>query len=142
MGKEIPVEIKVISILTWIFVIPLIFIGLISLVLGIRKYFVDTNIMIWENSILFGIIFLIIGSLIVFTGIGLWKGKNWARITEVIFSILLIVYILFNISSFFLNPSRGDFNYIPIILRLVVIIIPLLIGIYLLFDQKVKKAFS
>ena len=141
MGKEIPVEIKIISILTWIFAIPLTFIGLISLVLGIRKYFVDTNIMIWNYSIPFGIIYLIIGSLIIFTGKGLWKGKNWARITEVIFSILLIICLLLFNLSFFLNPFRGDFNYILIILSLLLIIVPLFIGIYLLFDQKVKKYF-
>lgn len=38
-----------------------------------------------------GVVFLIVGALYVFVGYGLWKFKNWARITAIVLAVLGLI---------------------------------------------------
>lgn len=76
-----------------------------------------------------GIILIGLGALSIFIGRGLWKGKNWARITAIIFSVLGILSGLYSV-------VKGNY------FSLLGLLINLLIGGYLMFNSSVKSAFS
>ncbi len=140
--KEVPVLVKIIAVLTTIIGIAyisfeLFFISILSL--GI---FLSYSLILLIGLIIFSV-FLIKG---------LFNGKKWARIAEIMFlSLLVIGYI---ISSIIIVMSANSVSIatnsnIPPVTTLVfiyskmpiVIIFGLIIG-YLLFNKKVKKAFS
>jgi uncharacterized BrkB/YihY/UPF0761 family membrane protein len=86
----------------------------------------------WLSQGLFvglGIIILLFGLFAFFIARGLWKGKNWARITAIVLAALGIIS---NLSSITLSTIIGD---------LINAAISALIGGYLLLNKEVKKAF-
>jgi len=73
-----------------------------------------------------GIFFLVFSIFLFFVGVGLWKAKKWARISEIILSVLWIV--LWSIELF----NGALFNLIPIFPSLIVL------G-YLIFNKGYKE---
>lgn len=113
---------------TFILAISLIGAGIITLIgVGIKV------------SIFNGIFFLVVGPLLFFVGIMLWKGKNWARNVVVVFSMLGIVgelwVIVFGILTQFLSMFVFLINFIPLIINGVIVW-------YLEYNKSVKETFS
>ena len=79
--------------------------------------------------ILLGIIIIGLGVLEFLIGRGLWKGKNWARITATIIAGIGVLSGLYSIIKGNYSSSLG-------------LAINLLVGYYLLFSNEVKSAFS
>jgi RsiW-degrading membrane proteinase PrsW (M82 family) len=77
-----------------------------------------------------GIIMIGLGVLFFFVGRGLWKAKSWARIVVLIFVGLGILMSVISMIQ------GGIINNIP------GLVIPSVIGGYLLFSKSVKKAFA
>jgi len=142
-----PTGVKVISILFWIasaiylfFSIAMLFIGpfLIKEFSGVvEDQFAITFL------IILGTIFLGIGVLNVFIGIGLWKLKNWARITALVLIFIGFIWncisALFALISIFFSPMTLLFSLI--------FDIPFLILYgwmihYLLINKQVKQVFK
>ena len=135
--KQVPTLVKVIAILDYIgaglclITIPILLLwgGLISSALGA---FGSVFSAFGSTIVIFGVVMLIIGALLsFFIGRGLWKGKNWARILSVIFSILAIITIISSMAT-------GTFSFMGVVNLLV----NGAIGGYLLFSKEVKKAFA
>jgi len=132
--KIIPIGIKIISIY---FIINSIFI----IILGLQLIFPDKVPLSYTNEIknqialledysskILGLFFILFGILFTIIAIGLWRGKNWARITEIIISCVGIILLLLNFKLLILN--------------IIELLIYVIIVSYLLFDKAVKKAFS
>ena len=128
IDHKISVGVKIISI--FYFVVALIFIFLLIglfFLIEIVSSLLDLGILIRIGLIITVGIFLFVSAIFnFFIGIGLWKGKNWARILAIIFAIIIIVYSLFNLN--FLNISFSIIN--------------LIIVVYLFFNKKAKAVFS
>ena len=128
--KEIPIGVKIIAIFHYICAGIFFIIGVLFLFIG-RQVF--SNELEGGNSslimILTAIFVLIFVLLYFFIGRGLWKGQNWARIVVIIFSIgEILVAIIMLFIDFFTGIS--------------IAIISGIIAGYLLFNSKVKQAFS
>jgi len=76
-----------------------------------------------------GIIFVLLSTFLIIVGMKMWKGRNWARISEIVLMVLWT--ILWSIELF-----NGNF------LNLIMIIPSLTISFYLIFSKKVKNFFS
>jgi len=134
VGKQIPVGVKIISVLYYIGAV-------VMLLLGITMIFGAGFMGSLANQIPFmailGTGFFIIGAIIIiafavlslFVARGLWKGQKWARIVAIIFAVLGVIGAIINIVS-------GDFGSI------IKLIINGLIGYYLWFVNSVKTAFA
>jgi|TARA_B100001971_G_C17712331_1_gene297089 uncharacterized membrane protein (DUF2068 family) len=132
-NKKIPVGIKILSILGFIGASILLLMAILMF-LGSAGSITNTIpvLALLGPTILAvgGIILLGFSILEFFIARGLWKGQNWARIVMIVFVVLGILggitaiiqgQIASNIISFAIN---------------------LLIGWYLIFNEKVKKAFA
>lgn len=121
-NKNIPIGVKIISILT-------ILGGLLCIILGVL-FLIGLKFQTPLGSIITGagIILLIGGILISFLGFMLWKGKNWAREVVIFFSVLGIVGSIINL-------IRGDYYY------LINLAIEGTISGYLWFNKDVKEFF-
>ena len=126
-----PIGIKILSILFYIS-------GFVELIFGLLLFSGIKNVL--NNTVsftslisgfitLFGVILLIFGLIIIILATGLWKGKNWARIVTLIFTILSIIGILSSI-------LQGKFS------NLISLTIEILIVYYLLFNKDVKTFFK
>ena len=126
-----PIGIKILSILGYIS-------GFIELIFGLLLFSGIKNVL--NNTVsftslisgfitLFGVILLIFGLISIILATGLWKGKNWARIVTLIFTILSIIGILSSI-------LQGKFS------NLISLTIEILIVYYLLFNKDVKTFFK
>ena len=134
-SKNVPTGVKIISVLYYISAVLGIIFGLLFFVGAGAIGSIASQIPIIEalGSGLFivgGIIMLVLGILGFFIGRGLWKGRNWARIVAIIFSVmgvLMAIFLMIQGSIF-----NGIFN----------LIVSGFIGGYLLFSPSVKEAFS
>lgn len=137
--KQIPLGIKLLSIFGLIVGGLVVLFGMAFTSLG---FFGPSNVeqadwflpVVMAFSAIFGIIFLLFGLFIIFVARALWKGKNWARILVVIFSVLgaiPIIAMIFGAESvqLGLNAIFGP-------------IVNLLVAGYLLFNKKAKEFFS
>lgn len=136
MTKEIPVGVKVISILYYV-TAALAVLGAILLFVGsafISSLFQNIPILSIIGAvgsglfIFIGIVALIYGALDFFIGRGLWNTKSWARILVIIFSCIGVLMGLVSIAS-------GFFAIVQLAISGV-------IGGYLIFSKEVKKAFK
>ncbi len=137
-GKEVPVGVKVISVLDWIVAVLFILGGVVSILVSLL--FMGTskvtgfglipgfsgNIIL---SLLLGILFVAIGILLIFVALGLWKGKNWTRIVHIVLSFIGIGFAIWGL----IKLQFGNIFSLAI---------NGLIAGYLLFSIKVKEAFS
>lgn len=136
-ASEIPTLVKVISIWNYILAALLILGGVLMFLGGglIASLLLSFAGVFGALVILAAIIIVGIGIFRIFVGVGLWKGRNWARVAAIILSILAM---LLDIISVVQGGLRG-LGGIILILSLVINII---IGAYLSFNNTVKSAFS
>jgi hypothetical protein len=80
-------------------------------------------------ALVVGIIFALLSIFMIIVGINMWKGKNWARISEII--LIFLWTILWSIELF-----KENF------LNLIMIIPALIVFFYLIFSNNVKNFFS
>ena len=155
MNHKIPIGVKVISIVNYIFSVLFILwgvLGIFGAILfltdfgerGAEQFFGEQfvsqfsaqfGIAYLSLSLMFfvlGVLSLIIGILLIIFGINLWKGKNWARISEVILGVL---WIVFWFQSYFQDTANNMGVTIMIIPALTVIF-------YLIFLKEVKLFFK
>jgi len=134
--KDVPVGAKVISVL-YIVVAILVLIGGIMLLVGAGNAasFESLNpiagLFTTELVALIGTIIIILALVMLFTGISLWKGKNWARIVVIIISVISII-----------GAIMGMLKGVKVSSEIIRLVINLVIGGYLAFNKSVKKAFS
>jgi len=132
--KIVPTGVKIISVLSYIGAVIL-FISGIALLIGagfVGSLLAAIPLIETLGAGLFvagGIIMIGFGVLFFFIGRGLWKGRRWARIVVIVFAFL---GVLMSIISMIMG---GILTGIPSI------IIDLAIGLYLLLNSSVKKAF-
>ena len=132
--KKFPVGVQIISIFAYIVSALLIFMGIIFIIYGTS--FSDVLIDVLGEYgpgivIVLGVLLLGLGILGIFVGIGLWRRKNWARITTIVILILLIVSSLY-----------GLFAGGGIARNIITILISAVIGAYLTFSKEAKEAFK
>ena len=135
--KKVPTLVKIISVLYYIGAVFIVIFGIL-LIAGagfISSLLSGFNIPVLGaiGSGLFivaGVVMLLLGILEFFIARGLWKGRNWARIFVIIFSIIGILWAVFGfIQGSFMNSAIS-------------LVLSGLIGGYLLFSHGVKEAFS
>ena len=133
--KTIPTGVKIISILYYI---GAVFAAISGILFIIGASFISSllnsiPLLSALGSSLFivvGIVFILLGILQFFIARGLWKGRNWARVLVIIFSVIAIllgIYVIIQGSI-----MNGIIN----------LVFSGIIGGYLLFSRKVKDAFS
>lgn len=132
--KEVPTGVKIISVLYYIGAAVCVLLG-IALIAGGGLFgsMLDEVLGGFLGGIIIvvGIFAIALGVLNFFVAKGLWKGKNWARIVVIIFSILGAVSAIN--SLFRAGNMVGD---------LFSLAIDVVIGGYLLLNEEVKKVFA
>jgi len=143
-SKEVPVYVKIISILYYFSAVISFIIG-IGLFIGgvvggpvISRLGIDNILESGINNnpldawlipiflgslIIAGLLMIGVGVLFIYIGKGLWRGRNWARITTIVFSAIGLL------------SSLGGLDFVSVVING-------LIGGYLLFSKQVKKSFS
>jgi|TARA_Y100000310_G_C20438385_1_gene694839 hypothetical protein len=147
--KPAPMGVKIISIINWIVAFWIVIMGFILFVFGLFLPWLLQRVP-FENlpdgtSLLFlqwfflitGGLSLILGIFIPFVARGLWKGKNWARTSEIYLLGLMILFIFWKIII-----HNSSYIVVSIISALVLILIICLIIRYLIYDKKVKSFFK
>jgi len=132
--KQVPVGVKIISVIYYIGSVFGIIFGILFLVgaKAIGELEIPVVGFLGAGLFIVGGIILIIFSIIgFFVGRGLWKGQNWARIVAIIFSILGILFIVIGMAQ---GQSQTG--------NIVSLIVDVVIAGYLIFSKKVKLAFS
>ncbi len=139
-GEEIPILIKVLAIFDYISIGFLILLGLGFLFAGtlLNAILASKNINIFSAAlfIFLGIFCFCYGVLNIFIGMGLWRGKNWARVATIIFYILIVLVSIYLTIEEYNLPILSRIQYV------LYAIIALAIIVYLLFSKKVKEAFK
>jgi len=133
--KSVPTGVKVIAVIHYIGAVLGLLVGLLWIIsaghLGSSAIQVPIIGAIGVGLFIAGgIIFMSLGILAFFLGRGLWKAKPWARIVVIIFSALGVLMSIISITQ------GGIISSIPNL------VIQGTIGGYLLFNNKVKQAFS
>ena len=143
--NKIPIGITILSVLGYIFSALFLLLGMLSLIISVSLIispgpvdlppdfppeFVDlfTNNLV-PLLITMTFIFIVIGIVGVFVSMSLWKGKNWAR-------ILIIIFSIFGIISNVLNIIKGDLSSI------VSLAINIVVALYLLTSKEVQRYFN
>jgi hypothetical protein len=133
--KEIPMAVKIISVLSYILAVIYLVAGIFFIAgAGTLSSLQEVPVIAMLGTAGFaflGLILIALAVLAFFVGRGLWKGKNWARIVAIIISILGVISA---IASLIGGSS--------IISNLITLIVYALIGGYLLFSKKVKASFK
>lgn len=134
-SPNIPTGVKVIAILEYVYAVLFL---LSALAVFIYTYFVNWSL-IYQGMYagmsaevliaLTGIILLIFAAFSFVIGRGLWKGRNWARILEIVFSIIGVS------SSFILVVNGALWGFGELIVDGIIVS-------YLLFNRNVKSFFN
>ena len=129
--KNVPMTVKIIAVFYWLSAAALVVAAIIGLVAG-GKLIEIIPLLAFISAIIaiFSVIFLIFAALSFFIGLGLWKGKKWARVFVIVISMLGLFVALVSIV--------GTFN----IQTLVIGALNGIIGFYLIISKEVKEAFS
>ena len=139
-NREVPVGVKIISVLYYINFALCVIAGILEIISGIAAVLGKSSILgAWITAsfvILILFLILIVAFCIWMFSIakGLWRGHNWARITAIVFAILGILIYIFPMIMAVSIPNI----IIPLIIGMV---INVFIAGYLLFNRKVKEAF-
>ncbi len=148
----VPDGVKMIAILNYIgfgfmalFSLILVFLGVVLITkssLNIIEDVTDAGydilfIMGGLTIVVFCILFICFAMFLFFVGKGLWRLRNWARIACIILGCLGIVFGIKNFIEGLIVSADGY-----IFLSLLIISFNALIAGYLLFNRKVKEAFS
>ncbi|MEK6877999.1 MAG: hypothetical protein AABY22_00245 [Nanoarchaeota archaeon] len=157
--REIPLGIKILSILSYIGAVSAILIGIMFIILGnvfsgnvleeVRQGYTASleyqqalqqdplmtqqslDLLLWmiDKMAIMGVFFIILGVVSFFIARGLWKLQNWARITEAVLCAFGLIIVLISLIS-------GNF------LSIFSLAINGLIFWYLIFNKNVLKAFN
>ncbi len=129
---RVPVGVKIIAVLYYMAAVISIVFGILAIIGS--ALFASYFSTLWPRAVFsraiafVGIVIVAFAVLFFFIARGLWKGQRWARIVAIIVAVLGFVSAILNIMQ--------------IDIRLIAnLIIHGLIGSYLLFSKKVKKAF-
>jgi hypothetical protein len=141
-NKEIPVGVKIISVWYYIQFSALLAFLIFALIRAIIKRDVTIDSSVISFLIFsFGCIFLSFS-----IGRGLWRGRNWAKITAIVFALIGLSFLLLalSMSSIVSNIVGNSSNELmgSTIIILIAIVINVLIAGYLLFSKKVKEVFK
>ena len=130
MAKNMPVGVKILSVLFYIGVI-LSIIGAIAMFFGGAALSLIPEMALFGEGLMVvgGIFMLVLAVLYFFIGRGLWKGQNWARIVTIILAALGFIGALSSITT-----SIGN-SIINLIVNGVIIW-------YLGFSKGAKQAFK
>lgn len=137
-NSNIPLGVKIISILGYIISFSLIFRGgylviknlyVFKEIIRIAPWLILFSIPITLFFLLIGIILTLIGIFWIFISRGLWKLKNWARIAVLIFAGIFILVV----------PS---FLSLPLYKSILLVIPGIVILFYLILNKRVKEAFN
>jgi ABC-type enterochelin transport system permease subunit len=131
---DIPVLVRVISVLDYISVAGCIFISVLfftqNRVLDLIPMKISQLSILGSDIYLTGgIVFVFTAVFVFFLAMGLWKGKNWARYIEIVLAVIGFV------TALFLLIFKGEKIFI------VNLVVHGLIGGYLMFNQDVRDAF-
>ena len=134
LNKKIPTGIKVIAVINWISAGGLILLGLVFFVASsiISAIGGELFATLAKYSIIGGILLICIGVLFLFAGIGMWRGRNWARITTVVLTCLIFISTVYML----IKAPYGFLTYIPSA------IVDLWMIYYLLLSKGAKQAFD
>jgi hypothetical protein len=133
-GREFPVGVQMVSLLSYIVSVFLIFVGLLFVV------FASSNAQIIMMNmgefgpiviILMGTLLLGIGILGVFVGRGLRKGEPWSRITAIVLLCVTTLMSAYNLLQ------KGDVET-----NVIFVAVSVLIGLYLIFSKEVNEVFK
>lgn len=133
--KEVPVGVKVLAVLQYIGAVVSFLFGLFFIFGATTMISVMTSMMSVPGEmvkgvfVFLGVLFVGIAVLYFFMAKGLWKGKNWARITSIVFCCLGVLSAL-------LSLIIGNF------VALLSLAINGFFAGYLLFNKEVKTAFE
>jgi len=130
--KQIPILIKIISILNYVYVAGMIIFGFFLfqiMVYSVLDKSSEIPILISVLLILLGLVPWFLGVFLIFIGRGLWAGKNWARLSEIVLGTIFIAFFIIDI-------LKGNYFFL-----FGLVIFSLIVG-YLLFSKEVKQAFS
>ncbi len=133
--KDVPVGIKVISVLYYIGAVLTALFGVLSFVGAgmMGSVLGDSPLAGMMGSGLFvflGIVFIAFGVLYFFIGRGLWLAQNWARIVAGIFAVIGLLYAILAL----IGGAIG--------MGILYLVVNGLIGWYLFFNEDVKDAFA
>ena len=130
MAKR-PILVTIISILVILQSLALLFLGGIFLLFG-SAFILSNPALVFLSVLIIPLaIFILLLALITFiVGIGLLKGKNWARI---LYIIVGFIGLFGSITSLFTSPS---------VYGVLTMILPIFVISYLLFSRKVKEYFE
>lgn len=145
VSKNIPIGVKILAILGYIF-------SIISLVIGILSWIVSIGLImnpapvilppdfpqefvdLFSNNLVpllvtMGFVFVVLGLIGIFVSRGLWKGRNWAR-------VLVVIFAVFGIISNIIELVTGNLSAI------VSLAINLVVVWYLLVNKQAQKYFA
>ncbi len=133
-ASGVPTGVKVVSVLYYIGAVVSLIVGILFLVgVGMIGSVLESMPVLALLGagllILAAIIFIALAVLAFFVARGLWRGRNWARITAIVLAIIGVVLAIISIAT-------GSLSSI------VSLIIHVVIGGYLAFSNRVKAAFS
>lgn len=140
-SKKMPVGVQIISVLHYIFAVLLALLGLFFIILSglivsavnSPEANIDASIAAVITSGLIigmGVFLIVVGVLIFFLGRGLWKLREWARITSIILSTLLVAYEIYSMITLF--------RFMEIVWLLIFAVV----AVYLTFSKEAKTAFK
>lgn len=135
MVRNIPIGVKIISVLYYIGAAAFLILGIVCLfgagAIGTLLQSIPLLGALGAGFfIVLGVIFIAIAVLAFFIGLGLWKGQKWAWIAAIVIAILGALSAIISI-------IQGN-----ILNNIISLIINLVIGGYLLFSKDVKAAFK
>jgi drug/metabolite transporter (DMT)-like permease len=131
VSKQVPVIVKIISILYYIGAVTSVIVGILLIVGGgmLGNYLENYGALFGGLAIVGGILMVVFGVVGFFIGRGLWKAKQWARIVVIILSALGVI-------SAIVSLAQGATSSI------VSLLISGAIGGYLWFAKEAKKTFA
>ena len=137
--RDVPTGVQIISVLTYISAVVLILLALLFFIgaglsdevlkLGGEELSSINSGLLAGIAAFIGVLFFIIGVLLLFVGRGLWKRRAWARIVAIILAI-------FGVLNYLLVLFQG-----AILGGIFWLIVYGVIGGYLLFNKDVQAAF-
>jgi len=130
-GKVMPLGIRVISVLNYINALFLIIAGVVLLWYGLSGQTIDVDGLTSGAVIVGGVVFIALSILSFYIARGLWKGQNWARVTEAVLGIVAIV-----------SGVMNAFQNVDLVSNIIGIVLNGVIVGYLLLNENVKKAFK
>ena len=131
MNGQVPIGVKIISVLYYIgAVFELIFGILLFVGAGALKTKIPFLAVLGPFLIIGGIVLVGLAVLSFFVGMGLWKGQKWSRIVAIIFTALGVLLSIVGMVQG--NIASNIFS----------LVVSAAIGGYLLFSSGVKTAFS